>query len=392
MQMEVAPATGKARSARTRAHNQERLGRFLAEFAERRVESVTAVEAERWAASNSRYDAERAMFADARADGLVAVNPFSGLSVERRDARRHPPLRLTEAELTELIETAVEVHPRHGQVVAAMIGLAAWTGLRPGELYALHHSDVDMEPGALAVSRARPKDGGERELVPPRRRSVRLLPGARSAIARLPEGGGPDGLLLYTARGQPMGARHRDYYWNPVRDQFWEELTPARRRTVRHDFDLYDLRHFFGFWLSEQVGLSPAEIAPEMGLGDHGRLAAETYGAAPQHREYPPPGEATELARQLVEAASAPARVILFGSAARGEAGPDSDYDFLVIEREVHDHGTEWTTLREALGNVDRMVDILLYDEARAERRAKVPGTVVNRALREGRELASSLA
>ena len=39
--------------------------------------------------------------------------------------------------------------------------------------------------------------------------------------------------------------------------------------------------------------------------------------------------------RALVDAASAPAKVILFGSRARGDAGEGSDFDFLVIEREV---------------------------------------------------------
>lgn len=38
----------------------------------------------------------------------------------------------------------------------------------------------------------------------------------------------------------------------------------------------------------------------------------------------------SEITRRLVEAGN-PVRVYLFGSAARGEAGPDSDLDFLVV-------------------------------------------------------------
>ena len=38
----------------------------------------------------------------------------------------------------------------------------------------------------------------------------------------------------------------------------------------------------------------------------------------------------TEVVRRLVEAYS-PERIYLFGSVARGEAGPDSDYDIMVI-------------------------------------------------------------
>lgn len=39
--------------------------------------------------------------------------------------------------------------------------------------------------------------------------------------------------------------------------------------------------------------------------------------------------------RVLIDAASAPAKVILFGSRARGDANEGSDFDFLVIERQV---------------------------------------------------------
>lgn len=41
-----------------------------------------------------------------------------------------------------------------------------------------------------------------------------------------------------------------------------------------------------------------------------------------------------EIVRRIL-AVSAPEQIILFGSYARGEAGPDSDLDLLVIERGV---------------------------------------------------------
>jgi hypothetical protein len=39
--------------------------------------------------------------------------------------------------------------------------------------------------------------------------------------------------------------------------------------------------------------------------------------------------------RALIDAASVPAKVILFGSRARGDANDRSDFDFLVVERDV---------------------------------------------------------
>jgi len=90
----------------------------------------------------------------------------------------------------------------------------------------------------------------------------------------------------------------------------------------------------------------------------------------------------------LATAAGSSARVILFGSHARGEAGADSDVDFLVIEPEVEDRHKEWGRLRRALGDIRVPVDIVVLDEALAERRAKVPGTMVYHALRDGRVIA----
>lgn len=94
--------------------------------------------------------------------------------------------------------------------------------------------------------------------------------------------------------------------------------------------------------------------------------------------------------RALIGAASAPAKVILFGSRARGDADDGSDFDFLVIEREVGDRLAEAVKLRRALRGSGFPVDVIVMDEALAERRSKVRGTMVDRALREGRLVAES--
>lgn len=101
--------------------------------------------------------------------------------------------------------------------------------------------------------------------------------------------------------------------------------------------------------------------------------------------------ELIELAGQrLAEAARSPARVILFGSAARGELTRDSDLDFLVIERVVENRVAEAVRLRDAVGRIGWPVDVIVMDEDLAERRSKVRGTMVHHALREGRIVARS--
>jgi predicted nucleotidyltransferase len=94
--------------------------------------------------------------------------------------------------------------------------------------------------------------------------------------------------------------------------------------------------------------------------------------------------------RTLIGAASAPAKVILVGSHARGDADEGSDLDFLVIEHGVKDRLAEEVRLRRALRGFGAPVDVIVMDEALVKRRAKVKGTMVDHALREGRVVAES--
>jgi predicted nucleotidyltransferase len=95
-----------------------------------------------------------------------------------------------------------------------------------------------------------------------------------------------------------------------------------------------------------------------------------------------------QAGRALAEAAGADSKVILFGSHARGEERRDSDVDFLVIEPVVKNRLKEWGRLRRTLKDFLMPVDIVVLDEKRAARRAKVPGTMVHHALRDGQVLA----
>ena len=95
-------------------------------------------------------------------------------------------------------------------------------------------------------------------------------------------------------------------------------------------------------------------------------------------------------ARRLAAAIDQPARFILFGSHARGDAGPDSDLDFLVIERDVPDRHAEMARLARELRSLGVPVDVLVVSEAYAEEWGGVVNTVVHAALTEGREFATT--
>jgi predicted nucleotidyltransferase len=94
--------------------------------------------------------------------------------------------------------------------------------------------------------------------------------------------------------------------------------------------------------------------------------------------------------RALIEATTAPARVILFGSRARGDSEDRSDFDFLVIEREVEDRFAEMVRLGRILGRLLIPADVVVASEQHAAKWAPVKGTLMHQAMSEGRVVAES--
>jgi predicted nucleotidyltransferase len=94
-----------------------------------------------------------------------------------------------------------------------------------------------------------------------------------------------------------------------------------------------------------------------------------------------------ELGRRLaVEAPNA--RVVLFGSHARGSATPRSAIDVLVIEPEVENTALESVRLMRAVGDLRLPVEIVVVSEREAAEWRDVRGSLVHVALAEGLALA----
>lgn len=90
-----------------------------------------------------------------------------------------------------------------------------------------------------------------------------------------------------------------------------------------------------------------------------------------------------EVIRRVVEAAQ-PERIILFGSAARGATGPDSDLDLLVVADVEHRRETERRIYRRLFG-VGVPVDVVVVTAQDIERYGDSRGLVIRPALREGK-------
>jgi len=93
-----------------------------------------------------------------------------------------------------------------------------------------------------------------------------------------------------------------------------------------------------------------------------------------------------EIIRRVVEVAH-PDKVILFGSAARGETGYDSDIDLLVVASEPVHRGRLTEKIYMNLIGLGQAVDVVVVTQADVEKYRNNDYLVIAPALREGRVL-----
>ena len=94
-----------------------------------------------------------------------------------------------------------------------------------------------------------------------------------------------------------------------------------------------------------------------------------------------------EAALERIVAVAKPERVILFGSAARGTAGPESDLDFLVIKGGIPSRRQLAQSIYRALVGVPASIDVVVMTPEDVECLKDGVATIVGPALREGREV-----
>ena len=92
-----------------------------------------------------------------------------------------------------------------------------------------------------------------------------------------------------------------------------------------------------------------------------------------------------EKAVHILAEAATPQRIILFGSEARGDADHVSDFDFIVILRQVKNRRAEIVRLLEALEPHGIPADIFVTSEAFFEEWSDIPGNLLHEVKKEGR-------
>jgi predicted nucleotidyltransferase len=98
-------------------------------------------------------------------------------------------------------------------------------------------------------------------------------------------------------------------------------------------------------------------------------------------------GMLAEIVHRLVEAFR-PERIYLFGSKARGDGGPDSDYDVMVVVSHASEPGYRLAQqAHSVLWDVWTAVDVLVWPKERFDSRLHLQASLPATILREGKLL-----
>lgn len=201
----------------------------------------------------------------------VGRNRFAGLSPRKVTADRTPP---AETDMLTYSE-ACSALGAHGPMFRALFIFAAYTLMRPGELFALTWENIDLAAGRIRVE-LRLYRGGHDLPKSNKARTIALPGPARRALEDLQAIPGyyPAGLVFRNKRGNQMTAPILSLYWSQVK---------ARARL---DHEFYVATKHFGVWyMKVKKGLPDAVIAAQAGWSEAAVTAmVKTYGHAVDDR------------------------------------------------------------------------------------------------------------
>ena len=216
------------------------------------------------------YRLLRSILTTAVEDGLIPANPctIKGAGIEPADERPVPTV--------DQVHDLVGLLPERMRCAAL---LAAFIGLRRGEILGLRRGDVDLDRCEIAILRQRQIDRHGAHLVGPPKsdagRRVLAIPEALAtdlrdhldAFAQPGDGG-------YVFTGQKGG---------PLAPHVWQNAwTKARTEVGIPEIHLHDLRHLAGT-LAASTGASTKEVMYRLGHSTH--QAALRYQHATRSRD-----------------------------------------------------------------------------------------------------------
>lgn len=260
-------------SERTRLHERHLRDRHLATLPARRIQEITASDvAKVLRGMRDRYSPWTCVavyrilagtFALAVRRGIVTRSPVDGLAPSERPKQRNAKrIAVLDAEtISKLLAAGSSERWR------AAIGLAAYAGLRLGEIRALRWEDVDREAGTISVRRSLLPDGTPKApKTEAGNRVVPLLPALRRALAewelRSPRTR-PSDLVIATASGDPVQERN-------LRRALDEAKVEAKLDATEERLSWHSLRHSWASLLATDLELPATTLARLTGHADAG--------------------------------------------------------------------------------------------------------------------------
>lgn len=148
-----------------------------------------------------------------------------------------------------------------------LIEFAFWTGMRTSELIALRWNRVDLDAGTVRVAMAKVRGKLKRPKTKAGRRTIKLLPGAHSALKRQQAITGKAGKA---GKEVFLDPRHNEPWASdkPIRENFWRPL--LKQAGIRYRKP-YQTRHTFASMLLS-AGENPMWVAAVMGHEDWGMI------------------------------------------------------------------------------------------------------------------------
>lgn len=193
---------------------------------------------------------------DAVQDGLIQANPARNTKLPREAP---PTMRFLS--MSQVEELASVIDHRY----SALVLMAAWTGMRFGELAALHPADVDLDSRRVTVRASLSDVSGRLERRPPKNGKVRSLALPQRLLPEL-EPLLSGNTVFSSPSGQLLRRRlFRQRQWLPAVEACG--LQPLR---------FHDLRHTHASWLIKQ-GVHPKALAERLGHSTV-RLSLDRYG------------------------------------------------------------------------------------------------------------------
>lgn len=248
---------------------------FVRDFGECQLDSFTRPEALTWALPRGRQvqQAVRQFFNHATDHGLIDRNVFSRLGVIKRIRRIDRPgfQIITDEQYQQLQQCArASRADSYGLILQGVILAIGEAALRPGEIFALTHNDIDLATGVLRVHRQIdldtgviqwPKDDTERSIV--------VSPALRSHLKTMPRIS--EEILFPSPRGGYMRRSSWSAHWHSIRAS---ALMPG--------LEFYELRHRALQWMIDPadgggLGLDIQTAAQIAGHSDGGYLVCSTY-------------------------------------------------------------------------------------------------------------------